>query len=111
MKLELFIYGLGHIPGKKNSKMIIPAKGKRRPMLITDPKIQKTCRKIEVDFVSQLSSVFQTGDAAISPTARKQSLMRSLPRDDCWTEIPIVILSAVQCKKGEEGCSVIIEPI
>jgi len=111
MKIELNVVGLGNIPGKKNSKKIIRKLGTQIPMIITDPKIQRTCRRIEALFVSQLTSAIQTAGGGTSPTQQKQSLMHSLPQDDNWSEIPLVILSGSLCVKGEEGCTVTIEQI
>src|SRR6478736_8366218 len=108
-KLTLIISGLGNVPGKKNSKMMIPRKGNQRPMLITKPEIQQWIKRCESSLESQLHSAFQTAAAATSPIARKQSwIASSTPEDDCWECVPVIVLSG---DKGEPGCTITIEPI
>ena len=111
MKIELRVVGLGNVPGKKNSKQIIPARNGRPPLLITDPKIKKFCDQLTVSFVSQFVSNSAIENAATSTDARLQSLIHSLPHDDCWEVIPVLLSTGELCKKGEEGCFITIEPI
>ena len=101
----------GNVPGKKNSKVMVPRRGSQRPLLITKPEIRKFEKRLVESFRLQLLSAIQTAAGVISPTQRKQLLMRSLPHDDCWTQIPVVILTGELCEPGREGATITIKPI
>lgn len=102
---------IGNVPGKKNSKVMIPRKGNQRPLLITKPSIRKYEKALVESFRLQLIFAIQTNAAGTSPTQQRQLLMRSLPQDDCWTQIPVVTLSGKLCNPGDEGATVTIQEI
>ena len=108
----MVVHGLGHVPGKKNSKMMVRAKGKGRALLIIKPEIQQWIRHFEKLLASQLLSAFRTDVGATSPTAPTPSWIRSsLPLDDCWEIVPSLGLSGEWCEKGNEGCTITIKPL
>lgn len=80
-------------------------------MLITKPEFQQVIEKIVALFKWKLRCASLTNGGATSPTALRQFLTRSLPHDDNWKEIPIVILRAEKCKPGDEGATVEIKPL
>jgi len=92
----------GWIPAKKNNKLLC------RGRLITQPKYQQRIAEIVDQLKSQCASSGPPAAAAISPTPPKPSWMRWLPRDDCWTKVPIVVISG---ELGEERCEITIETI
>lgn len=101
-----------HIPGKKNSKQIVPGKKGRRSMLITNPKFQKLIGQITESFESQLLSAIRTSVGATITTEQLRSwIASSLPEDDCWATLPEEHYYASLCAKGEEGCTITIERI
>ena len=102
---------IGNVPGKKNSKIMVPRKGNQRPLLITKPEIKKFEQKLVESFRLQLISAIPTAAGATSRIPLKQFWMRLLPQDDCWTQIPVVILTGQLCKPGEEGATVTIKRI
>ncbi len=103
--VSLVINGLGHVPSKKNSKMITP------DGLITKPEYQVTIKRIIQSFASQCSSGTAICGGAIPTAPSLRFSIASLPPDDCWTVVPVTITVAEKCKPGEEGATVIIERI
>lgn len=103
--LKLYIRQLGHVPSKKNSKML--ARGR----LITAPKIQEWVKKCIKAFASQLSSGTQTGAEGTWTAHFQQSWICLLPFDDNWTVVPKIHLEAIQVGKGEEGADILLEEI
>lgn len=103
--VRLRIRGLGPLFNFKNSKK------RTRNGLITDPALKKRMAAIQASFVSQLNSLLRTGDDAIPTAARRLSLMRSLPHDDCWTVIPDLRITSHLCAPEDEGAEITIERI
>jgi len=74
------------LPGKKNSKMIVP-RG-RRAMVITKPEFQKIIEKATQELVCSLKSFILTGESGTIPTSQKQSQTLSLLyANDCWEQL------------------------
>ena len=110
-KVTLTVKGL--IPGKKNCKMIV-TKGPHgrplsRPMLITKPDYQKRIEEIVESFVSQLRSACQTASGGtLTGSSLRSWTAFSLPADDSFLNIPVLIISGELCEPGEEGAEISI---
>lgn len=103
--IRLTIQGLGHVPSFKNNKML--ARGR----IITDPKKQKWMSKCEASLESQLRSIYQTTELAMPMARSLRSWIACVtPRSDSVRHIPILSVTVVKVKKGEEGCEIVIEP-
>lgn len=89
------------VPNLKNTKII---KGKR---LITDPEVKEAMRQITESFVCQLLSAIPISDDGTRMGPLRSSLIASLPRDDCWTVIPELIVTADLAE--EDGATIWIE--
>lgn len=71
------------LPGKKNSKMIVP-RG-RRAMLITKPEFQKIIERATQELVCGLKSTIHAGGGGTTVTLQRRSrISLLLPEDDCW---------------------------
>ncbi len=103
--LQLLIRELGEPPSFKNHKLI--AHGK----LITDPKKQQWMFRATASLVSQLWCACRASEGGISMAARQRFLMRSLPHDDSWKEIPKLTVTVLQVPKGQEGADILVEPL
>ena len=103
-QLKITIWGI--LPAKKNEKM---AAGK---FLITRPKIRKRLDKAKADLESALFAYSRTGGEGILMVKPLPSWICSLlPEDDCWEQIPEVILKGRLSEKGEERVEIYIEKI
>lgn len=107
--IRIVIQGLGHVPAKKNSKAIVPGKGKRKSRLITKPEYQQWIQRCTHAIVSQLFSGIQTSVGEMSMADSAQFLMSLLPSDDNWVEVEIGFVRGEKVDKGQEGAVVIIE--
>lgn len=106
----------GPIPNFKNSKRWITklpnGKPLKRPLLITDPNVQKIMRDIERAFELQLLSASQTaGGGTLTAHGKRLLIASSVPADDCWTQMPEVIIRAELCEPGQEGATIVIKRI
>lgn len=107
-KIILVVKGLGHVPSKKNNKMLT------RGRLITKPEYQKWIEWCILDFVSQLSSMSQTEEGAMLMERSRQSLMCWLKHyDDSldWVCEMNVKAHPRIVAKGTEGAIVILEQL
>lgn len=107
--LHLTVTGLGHVPGFKNSKKIIRNPRTKALMIVSDAGLKKRMDAITQSFVSQLRSASATASDATQTGAPPPSLMLSLPRDDNWTWIPELVVTATLVPRGEEGAEILIE--
>ena len=96
--VKLEVKNLGHVPALKNSMYAI-----------VDPKHRDWKRRCVASFVSQLISACQTTGGETLTTQRVLSLTQSLPPDDAWQHIPVIILTAKKVKRGEEGAEILID--
>lgn len=99
-RVTLNIKGLGHVPSIKNSMFSI-----------VDKKNRDWKRRAVNLFVSQLFSSLPTGASGTVTPQSLQSLIASLPHDDCWEAIPETYVFCRKVGKGEEGATIIIEEI
>jgi hypothetical protein len=111
--LLLQIRGCGNIVSFKNSKMILPAKGRRRAMLITNPKKQKAMESYIRALESALSSAFQTSETGTRTGCSQASwIALSVPADDSWKHIPKSDgFECIEVPEGEEGADIYITRI
>ena len=104
------IAGCGHIVSFKNTKMILPAKGNRRAMLITDPKKQRAMEQYTRAIERALLSAYQTAGGETGTGQSLQSwIVSSAPLDDSLDWIPES--DGYQTKfvpKGEEGVTIFL---
>jgi hypothetical protein len=103
--VTLRVRGCGNVANFKNRKRAV------RGQLITEPKMKKRMQEIQRAIECALRSASATEGVATSMAARRQFLTHSLPHDDCWTNIPELILSGELVPAGEEGCDITIERI
>ena len=95
----------GNIVTQKNHKML------SRGRLITDPKKQAIAKAITEGFVSQFLCGSATEGAGILTEAQRLSLTALWPRDDCWTCVPELHVTARLVPKGQEGADITIEQL
>jgi hypothetical protein len=113
-KIVLVVKGLSHVPSKKNSKMMITRGPKgfplKTPRLITKPEYQRWIERCIRNFVSQLSSLSQTGGAGMLMVPRVHSPMHwSNLFDDSVDWIPEWSIKVERVLEGMEGAIVILE--
>ena len=113
--IKLEIRGLT-IPSFKNNKLIITktpqGKPLNRALIITKPEFQKVMRTMEADFERQLLSDFRATEGQTSAGSSIRSwIASSIPADDCWANIPEIIIKGELCEPGNEGASILIERI
>lgn len=107
-RLVLEIQGLGPVPSLKNSKRVVIQKGgKAKP--ITDPKVKKWMKQASALIASQCRCGTQTGAGAMVMAPLQAYWTALLPRDDCWTVIPELVVKSQLCEPGEEGATITIE--
>lgn len=109
-RLVLEIRGLGPVPSLKNSKRtVIQASGKTKP--ITSTKVKKWMQTAVAHIVSQCLSDTPIIVAGTQTEHLQASWTALLPRDDCWTVIPELVVTSQLCAPGEEGATITIERI
>ena len=102
--INLAVYGIGHVPSFKNSKLLT------RGRLITDPKKQEWMEWCIQSFVSQLRSALQTrGIATTTGPIPLSKIASLLPLDDSRKWIPEHSVSTRLVSKGSEGAELVIE--
>lgn len=102
----LKVSGIGHVPNKKNSKMIT------RGNLITKPEYQKWVKRCIQCFESQLLSGTAITEGETLTAHLPHSLIASLlPHDDSHQWIVEEHVYAHRCNRGEEGATVTIEEV
>ncbi len=113
LRLTIKIRGLGHVVSFKNTKMILPAKGSRRAMLITDPKKRKLMDQYTRLIESALCSAYQTAGGETGTGLSRQSwIAASMPLDDSLDWIPESKgYKTESVEPGQEGMDIIIERI
>ncbi len=113
LRLTIKIRGLGHVVSFKNTKMILPAKGSRRAMLITDPKKRKLMDLYTQLIEFALCSAYQTAGGETQTGLSRQSWIAvSMPLDDSLDWIPESDgYRTEQVQPGQEGMDIIIERI
>jgi hypothetical protein len=95
----------GSIPSFKNRKRMVG------PHLRTDRKVKARMREIEADFASQLLSDSKIGVGETSTVfSLRSAIASSIPEDDCWTQLPEIIIRAEFCQQNP-GATIIIERI
>lgn len=110
VRLVLEIRGLGPVPSLKNSKrMVIQKGGKAKP--ITNPKVKKWMNQAAALIASQCRFGTQTGAGVMVMAPLQAYWIALLPRDDCWTVIPELVVTSQLCEPGEEGATITIERI
>ena len=111
--LYIKIAGLGHIVSFKNTKMILPARGNRRAMLITDPKKQRAMDEYTRAIERALLSAYQTAGGETRTGQSLQSWTASfVPLDDSLDWIPESDgYRTEHVKPGEEGIVIFIQAI
>lgn len=106
--IVLRIRGIGNLCSFKNHRRAV-----RRGSslgLITDPKVKQRQENLKAAIVSALRLALTQSTDGISTESRPVSSMRSLlPEDDCWTQVPELIVSGELVAPGEEGCDITIE--
>lgn len=107
--LTLRVRGCGDIIPFKNRKRI---GGRKRNMLITEPRVKKQMQAITDSFVSQLHSALATAGGATWTAAQRRSWIASrLPADDCWTIVPDEHATGQLVSRGDEGADITLEII
>lgn len=103
----------GHIVSFKNTKMILPAKGNRRAMLITDPKKQKAMEAYTRAIEQGLLSMYQTAGGETGTGLSLPSWIAScVPLDDSLDWMPESDgYRTERVPQGEEGITIFIQPI
>jgi hypothetical protein len=111
--ITLTIQGCGHVCAFKNTKMLLPARGNRRAMLITDPKKQALMKQYEARIESDLRSAYQTAGGETGTGLSLPSwIASSVFLDDSLDWIPESDGYRVErVAKGEEGAVVYIQKI
>lgn len=95
--LRLELRGLGHVPSAKNSMFAV-----------VNPKYRDWKRLAVASFVSQCISNLATTVNAISIMDLREFVTRSLPADDSWKNIPVILLTCERVSKGQEGATITI---
>lgn len=99
--LRLQVRGLGHCPSFKNGKRLF----------LTNKQNAQWMKACTASFVSQCISRCQTGAGAISMEDLRRFLTASLPLDDNWLNVPILIVTCEEVEEGEEGATIEIAPL
>lgn len=87
--LRIEVLGCGPIISYKNSKLLLPAKGRRRARLITKPEYQKLIARYEERIELALLSAYRTAVAGMQTVPSLRSwIVSSVFRDDSLTDIP-----------------------
>ena len=131
-RLEFEVKGLGPIPSFKNKKRILAYldKSKKRKefrngeywiaekslkiksLLITLPEHQEWMEQAISLLESQLHCALATSGAVIPTGVSLRSLIATLvPLDDCWTSFREVTIRSELCEAGNEGATIVIEPL
>lgn len=108
-QIALTVSGLGHVPSFKNKKIIV--KTKRRPRLITHPKVQQWMERCTQSFASQLRARFPTTGSGTTAECSPPSKTVSWPLDDNWQELEIGRVRTILVPKGQEGADLLIESL
>jgi hypothetical protein len=103
----LRIRGIGDLCSFKNHRRAI-RRGKSLG-LITDPKIKRRQEALKDAIVCELRRVSALDTAATSTASPAVSSTLSLPQDDCWTQVPELIVTGELVAPGEEGCDITVE--
>jgi len=104
--IHLVVQGRGHIGNFKNCKACW------RNMLITVPRAKNQMQSIEKDFVSQLTSLYQTTEDETQTGQSIQSwIASSMPLDDSVREIAEIVVRVKRAPKGNEGAIIKLENI
>lgn len=98
--VTLNVRGLNHIPALKNSMYAIVDKENRE--------WKRRCVQL---FVSQLLSSIPTSERATLTPLSLRCLIASLPHDDNWKVIREITLTCEKVTKGDEGATIVIEPL
>ncbi len=110
--ISLKIRGCGNPNAFKNRKRIVAPGNGRRPMLITDKAVKAKMDAMTDVLESELRSAFQTATAATQMGAPPHYwTVLSTPADDCWTQIPELIITSELVPIGEEGADIEITPL
>ena len=81
-------------------------------MLITVPRAKNQMQSIEKDFVSQLTSLYQTTEDETQTGQSIQSwIASSMPLDDSVREIAEIVVRVKRAPKGNEGAIIKLENI
>ena len=81
-------------------------------MLITVPRAKNQMQSIEKDFVSQLTSLYQTIEDETQTGQSIQSwIASSMPLDDSVREIAEIVVRVKRAPKGNEGAIIKLENI
>src|SRR6267378_8098761 len=83
LPLELSVKSLGHVPSFKNGKRLF----------LTSKKNAAWMKACTASFVSQCISKCQTAGGATSMADLRRFLTASLPLDDNWLNVPILIVT------------------
>lgn len=112
MKLTIHVKSIGAVPSFKNTKQIARNRKTKQPFIMTDPKKKKWMEACTESFELQLFCATQTSAGGILTAPPPRFLIvSSLPLDDSRQWIPELRVSSEDCPKGEEGATIIIEPI
>lgn len=112
MKIVFDVRNMGHVPSFKNSKRAILDRNTGKMRTLTEPEVKKWMESATDAFVSQLSSLTQTTDAVIPTEPFPHSLIvSSLPLDDSRQWIGEIRVKCMDAAKGDEGATIIIEPL
>lgn len=112
MKIELQVRNIGPVPSFKNTKSIGRNRKTKRPFIMTDPKKKKWMGLCTESFELQLFCATQISGAGTLTAPPPHSLIvSSLPLDDSRQWIPELMVSSEDCPKGDEGATIIIEPV
>lgn len=109
--VRLQVSNMGHIPAFKNAKRSILDKRTGRQRTLTRKDVAQWMCQCTAHFVSQLASDIPTSDGETLTVEQLQSLIALLPHDDCWSNIPVLLLTGEKCEKGQEGATITIQEI
>jgi hypothetical protein len=110
--IKLEIRGLGHVPSFKNKKRAILDRHTGRMRTMTDAKTQKWMEQCIRSIESQLLYAIQTIAEGTLTARRVPSLIACyLPLDDSRQWLPELLIKSVDCDKGEEGATIVIEKL
>lgn len=106
------IRGVGHVVSFKNTKMLLPAKGARKAMLITEPRKQKLMEQYTQLIERALLSAYQTAGGETGTGLSLASWTAAfVPLDDSLDWIPESDgYRTVRVPAGEEGADIYIYP-
>ena len=112
-ELCLKVRGCKNLVSFKNSKMMLPAKGNRKAMLITAPEKQKAMKSYEDALLFALSFAYQTSATGTRTGCSPLSwILSSVPEDDSWKYIPKSEgYECIEVPDGQEGADIYITPL